>query len=154
MKALIFAVVAVWLLAIAFLCADTFGRALRNTDVVVKSVKADYKEVFEGGWVIVFSDVKGCIPCRTYLPVVNAISKTHRIKKFKPSEHRLLAEYFQVTALPTTIVFVNGSEHSRKTGMQLRPSLVRMKGIDSCKKPSPKRSWIDTLKGFLRLETR
>lgn len=125
-------------IALCFAIYAAYGQAYCELDIeATEVVKKNYSELFKGGWIIVFSDTTWCPPCRTYLPVIKSVEKTHQVKKYKPVQHALLTEYFEIESWPTTIIFVNGSEHSRKVGLQSKRSLTKMKGFDFCKKPEP-----------------
>lgn len=117
---------------------DVAGQAYREVDAETSElVQKSYPELFTGGWVIIFSDTGTCLPCRVYSPVVASAAKTHNVRKFKPIEHALLASYFDVKAIPTTIIFVEGKVTSTKRGAQSAKELEAMTGFDKCKKDIP-----------------
>jgi len=82
--------------------------------------------------ILVFTDPSTCVPCKRYEPIINDVSKTHRIKKYLPSDP--LFEEFKCSAIPTTIIYVKKKEISRFVGFQTKEQLLKMKGINDCKK--------------------
>lgn len=84
--------------------------------------------------ILVFTDPAICQPCVKYEPVLNEVSKTHRLKKYKPADEPELTKFFNVTLIPTTIVYVNKKEVSRHVGSQSKMRLLSMKGVKYCEK--------------------
>jgi thioredoxin 1 len=68
-----------------------------------------------------------CGPCRMVGPVVEKVGRdlqaTHVVGKVNVDEHPILAEAFDVTSIPTMILFKDGQAIGRVTGFQAEPQL-------------------------------
>lgn len=71
-----------------------------------------------------------CGPCRMMLPVVEEIAKeiegdtSKKIAKVNADENGELAEQYGVMSIPTFILFKDGKEIKRVTGMQSKDALL------------------------------
>ncbi|MDH6196564.1 thioredoxin 1 [Mycobacterium frederiksbergense] len=70
-----------------------------------------------------------CGPCRAFAPTLEAVSDSHaddvNIIKINIDENPEAAHRFQVMAVPTTVLLVDGAEAGRFTGAVARSSLLR-----------------------------
>ena len=68
-----------------------------------------------------------CGPCRMIGPVVEKLSRdlaaSHVIGKVNIDEHPILAEAFEVTGIPTMILFKDGQPVRRITGFHSEPQV-------------------------------
>ena len=73
-----------------------------------------------------------CGPCRAYSPVFEEIAKqfTGKVKfvKVNVDDESELAEKYNVQSIPTTLLFKNGAEAERKTGVQNADALKAWAG--------------------------
>lgn len=71
-----------------------------------------------------------CGPCKMLDFVIKDINKTYNdnlnIIKIEFEEHTKLAEKYNVEGYPTLIMFKNGKEISRKSGLQQKPVIIEM----------------------------
>jgi thioredoxin 1 len=68
-----------------------------------------------------------CGPCQMIGPVIEKLSHdlagTHVIGKVNVDEHPILAEAFEVTSIPTLILFKDGKAVRRVSGFRSEPQL-------------------------------
>lgn len=69
-----------------------------------------------------------CAPCKMLAPIIdeigNELEKTLDIAKVNIDMDAEIAEYYSVSSVPTLILFKNGSEMVRFTGVMPKDSLV------------------------------
>lgn len=68
-----------------------------------------------------------CGPCQMIAPMIDKLSTdlaaSHVIGKVNVDEHPILAEAFEVTSIPTLILFKDGQSVRRVTGFRSEPQL-------------------------------
>jgi thioredoxin 1 len=68
-----------------------------------------------------------CGPCKMIAPVIDKLAsdlaQTHVIGKVNVDEHPILAEAFEVTSIPTLVLFKDGQPVKRVTGFRSEPQL-------------------------------
>jgi thioredoxin 1 len=70
-----------------------------------------------------------CLPCRMMMPVVEKLAKTHpeiTVCKVNIDEAPELAQQFQVTVIPTFVLFKNGRLVDSSMGLKSKKTLERM----------------------------
>lgn len=76
-------------------------------------------KVEDGSIVLVKFGAPWCAPCKVYEPVLHSYAEAHPeylVLEIDIDEDIDAAKKYGVHGLPTTIVFVNGSEKKRKVG--------------------------------------
>ena len=58
-----------------------------------------------------------CGPCKMLAPIVEELSKTHKVGKVNVDEEMALAAKFGIVSIPTLIVFKNGEAVNRSAGV-------------------------------------
>ncbi len=66
---------------------------------------------------IVSFSTEWCTPCKKLIPVLDELSSTFRVFKVDAEEARDLSIEMMIMAVPTTLIFKNGTEIFRKTGL-------------------------------------
>lgn len=64
-----------------------------------------------------------CGPCKMLSPIVEELSKTHKVGKVNVDEEMALAQRFGITSIPTLLVFQNGNLVNQSLGYQSLESL-------------------------------
>lgn len=64
-----------------------------------------------------------CGPCRLMSPVVEDLAKTYNIEKVEVDENTELATQYNIKAIPTFVMLVDGKEVDRLTGAVSREKL-------------------------------
>ena len=64
-----------------------------------------------------------CGPCMMLAPIVEELSKTHRVGKVNVDEEMALAQKFGITSIPTLLVFRGGKLVNQSLGYQSLDSL-------------------------------
>lgn len=69
-----------------------------------------------------------CAPCRKMSPMLDEMSKENegkmKLVRINIDEHKQLAEELGVTEIPIFVVYKNGSETARKSGLQTKEDLL------------------------------
>lgn len=64
-----------------------------------------------------------CAPCMMLSPIVEELSKTHRVGKVNVDEEPELAREFNVNSIPCLLVFKNGELLNQSVGYQSKEDL-------------------------------
>lgn len=64
-----------------------------------------------------------CAPCMMLSPIVEELSKTHRVGKVNVDEEPELAREFNVNSIPCLLVFKNGELRNQSVGYQSKEDL-------------------------------
>ena len=64
-----------------------------------------------------------CGPCMMLSPIVEQLSKTHKVGKVNVDEEMALAQRFGITSIPTLLVFKGGKLVNQSLGYQSLESL-------------------------------
>lgn len=64
-----------------------------------------------------------CGPCKMLSPIVEELSKTHKVGKVNVDEEMALAQRFGITSIPALLVFQNGKLVNQSLGYQSLESL-------------------------------
>jgi len=79
------------------------------------------------GVVLVDFNLTGSVPCNSQLPIIDGLSKQFigkaAIRVLDIDKNRDLAEFLQITSIPTLIILKNGKEVDRFVGLQSQKTL-------------------------------
>jgi thioredoxin 1 len=64
-----------------------------------------------------------CGPCRAMTPVIDALARSHKVCKVNIDKNPDLAGFYNVSAVPTLLVFKGGRLVNRHVGMQSETTL-------------------------------
>ena len=64
-----------------------------------------------------------CGPCRMLSPIVEELSKTHKVGKVNVDEEMALAQCYGITSIPSLLVFKGGKLVNQSLGYQSLESL-------------------------------
>lgn len=64
-----------------------------------------------------------CGPCRMLSPIVEELSKTHKVGKVNVDEEMALAQRYGITSIPSLLVFKGGKLVNQSLGYQSLESL-------------------------------
>ncbi|MBO9829191.1 thioredoxin [Xanthomonas sp. A2111] len=82
------------------------------------------------GPVLVDCWAEWCAPCKQLLPIIDDIAEEYageaRICKINADENKAFSQQFGVRGLPTLILFVDGKEKSRITGLVSKTRIAQM----------------------------
>ena len=67
-----------------------------------------------------------CGPCMMLSPIVEELSKTHKVGKVNVDEEMALAQRFGITSIPTLLVFKDGKLVNQSLGYQSLESLQKL----------------------------
>ena len=67
-----------------------------------------------------------CGPCMMLSPIVEELSKTHKVGKVNVDEEMPLAQRFGITSIPTLLVFKGGKLVNQSLGYQSLESLQKL----------------------------
>ena len=67
-----------------------------------------------------------CGPCMMLSPIVEELSKTHKVGKVNVDEEMALAQRFGITSIPTLLVFKGGRLVNQSLGYQSLESLQKL----------------------------
>jgi len=70
----------------------------------------------------------GCAPCRALTPILEQIEQENQIMAFDVNVDELpdAVEQFEVTCVPTTIVFFGGQEFARVEGLRPKEDMLKL----------------------------
>lgn len=93
---------------------------------VRKINSAEFNEVISNGTVVVDFYAEWCGPCKMLAPVLEALAAEETdvlITKINVDENIAKAGEFNVSGVPTLILFKDGKEVDRKIGFAAKPQL-------------------------------
>ena len=67
-----------------------------------------------------------CGPCMMLSPIVEELSKTHKVGKVNVDDEMTLAQRFGITSIPTLLVFKGGTLVNQSLGYQSLESLQKL----------------------------
>ena len=67
-----------------------------------------------------------CGPCMMLSPIVEELSKTHKVGKVNVDDEMALAQRFGITSIPTLLVFKGGKLVNQSLGYQSLESLQKL----------------------------
>ena len=67
-----------------------------------------------------------CGPCMMLSPIVEELSKTHKVGKVNVDDEMALAQRFGITSIPTLLVFKGGKLVNQSRGYQSLESLQKL----------------------------
>ncbi len=96
---------------------------------MIKEVNtASFKEALPNGLVLADFYSPTCGPCKMLSFVLQDVDKNTDIQILKVNydENPVLLEEHNVTGYPTLILFKDGAEVERKSGLQQKPAIIKM----------------------------
>lgn len=93
----------------------------------------NFKTVSRKGLVLVDFWAAWCGPCKMIAPVLNEIAEERSditIAKVNVDQQQQLAQSYSIRSIPTMIVFRDGKEEKRITGMKSKRALLREMGLE------------------------
>lgn len=97
----------------------------------VKLTSDNFNSEISKGTVLVDFWAEYCGPCRFMAPVLEKISDEHpeyRIGKVDIAEERELASSFDISAIPTLVLFKDGKEAARNVGAIPEEAVLELLG--------------------------
>lgn len=95
----------------------------------------NFKTVIRGGLVLVDFWAPWCGPCKMIAPTLNEIaeeqSKKVTIAKVDVDQNKQLSQKYGIRSIPTMILFKNGKEVKRITGIKSKSALIKEIGINA-----------------------
>ena len=70
-----------------------------------------------------------CEPCKIFSPIVEEVAKEYenvKVLKVDVDKEPKLAEYFGITAMPTTVIMENGKVKSKTLGLMSKEKLIEL----------------------------
>lgn len=76
---------------------------------------------------ILYFTATWCAPCKQIKPFIEELQKERNdIYKIDIEENQLMAQYFQVTNIPSFVSIKNGKEYERRVGVLPKKEIVSM----------------------------
>jgi len=110
-------------------------RRISNIGTVPDSPKVkiltdqNFANKIKSGMVLVDFWAAWCGPCKLMAPVLNEVAETVdnkvTIAKLNVDEHRTTASNFKIRSIPTMILFKNGKEITRFTGVKSKDTVLK-----------------------------
>ncbi|MDD3907795.1 MAG: thioredoxin [Bacteroidales bacterium] len=129
------ALIIVGLLALVYILNMVARKQMRNIPVVADHEKIvtltdkNFQTQTKNKLVLVDFWASWCAPCRMMAPVLNdaaaELKDNARIGKVNIEENRFLAQKFKIRNIPTMVLFKDGVEVSRFTGVKNKEFLLR-----------------------------
>jgi len=100
-----------------------------DNDKIIHLNVSNFQEEISKGIVLVDFWAKWCMPCKTQDPILNEIAgeinKETRIGKLNIDDCQILASKFGIQTIPTMILFKNGKEMDRFSGIKQKEFLLK-----------------------------
>jgi thioredoxin 1 len=90
--------------------------------------KENFEEIVLGSAEPILVDfwASWCGPCMMLAPIVEELSKTHKVGKVNVDDQMALAQRFGITSIPTLLVFKGGKLVNQSLGYQGLESLQKL----------------------------
>ena len=90
--------------------------------------KENFEEIVLGSTEPILVDfwASWCGPCMMLAPIVEELSKTHKVGKVNVDDQMALAQRFGITSIPTLLVFKGGKLVNQSLGYQSLESLQKL----------------------------
>ena len=90
--------------------------------------KENFEEIVLGSAEPILVDfwASWCGPCMMLAPIVEELSKTHKVGKVNVDDQMALAQRFGITSIPTLLVFKGGKLVNQSLGYQPLESLQKL----------------------------
>ncbi|MBQ8468145.1 MAG: thioredoxin [Clostridia bacterium] len=69
-----------------------------------------------------------CGPCRMLAPILEEISKSHKVVKINVDDENELAGRYGIMSIPCVILFKNGKEAGRSIGLRPKDEILKLLG--------------------------
>ncbi|MCH9634624.1 MAG: Thioredoxin [Chlamydiae bacterium] len=93
-----------------------------TSDLIRKVSSADFKDTIQSGLTLVDFFAEWCAPCRMLVPVLEEIAEEKKgalkLCKVDIDQAQDITNEFQVTSVPTLILFKDGKEVNRTIGLK------------------------------------
>lgn len=95
---------------------------MANQDLIKHLDDDSFSQTISQGVTLVDFSAEWCSPCQMLLPVLEEVAKEMQgkaiIAKVDTDKSQKTASSFNITSVPTLILFKEGKEHSRTTGLK------------------------------------
>jgi len=102
-------------------------KKMTETDVIIHIEEANFESTIQSGLVLIDFSAEWCGPCRALAPVLEEVATKMQGKvvvgKVDIDEAQATTAKYQVTSVPTLILFKDGSEADRSVGLRDADSL-------------------------------
>ncbi len=102
---------------------------VKSTDLVRTLTDKNFQPVTGKGMVLVDFWAEWCMPCKMMIPVLNEVAEEMQgkvtIAKLNVDEQKATAARFGIRSIPTMVLFRNGKEVKRITGVKTRDYLLK-----------------------------
>ena len=102
---------------------------LKDSDKVAILTDQNFQNKTKSGTVLVDFWASWCMPCKMMIPVLNEVAEEANgkftIAKVNVDEQKTTAARFGIRSIPTMILFRNGKEVKRITGVKTRDYLLK-----------------------------
>ena len=93
-----------------------------SEDLIVKITDQTFSQDIEKGVVLIDFFAAWCCPCRMLSPILEQVAAHFKGKikvgKLDIDANQKIAAQYQVTSVPTMIIYKNGKEHQRLVGLK------------------------------------
>lgn len=86
----------------------------------------NFDEQISSGLVLVDFWAPWCGPCRQLIPILDRLSERFNIAKVNIDENPVLAKRFNVSAIPTLLVFKDGLLITSRVGLQTESAIIKI----------------------------
>jgi thioredoxin 1 len=67
-----------------------------------------------------------CSPCRMLSPIMDEVSKDHKVYKINVDDEEEIAKKYGIMSIPCVIAFKNGKEYKRSVGLVDKDTILEM----------------------------
>ena len=104
---------------------------MSNSFALMETNKETFAEIINGNKpVLVDFFATWCGPCKTQVPILKEVSselgESARILKIDVEQNQQLSAEYNIRSIPTLVLFKNGQEKWRTSGLQMKDALVKL----------------------------